>query len=63
MNVVRSTRPGMVARKPGDDRSALFAGVPPVHQLEHPVVDVLKRHVEIRDDLFDSGPGRRTARR
>ncbi len=31
--------------------TGLGPGVPPVHHLEHPVVDVLERHVQVRQDL------------
>ncbi len=37
--------------QPVDDRLRLGPRVTAVHQLEHPVVDVLQRHVQVRDDL------------
>ncbi len=51
MNVVRSTSPGIVALSRLDDRFALRTGMAAIHELEQAVVDVLKRHVEIGNDL------------
>ena len=43
---------GQALPQPCDDRFGLGPRVPPVHHPEHPVVDVLDRHIEVRDDLL-----------
>ena len=63
MNVVRSTRFGNPLAQLVDQLDRLRPIDAALHPLQHRVVDVLQRHVEIGDDLRRAGDRARSVRR
>jgi hypothetical protein len=54
MKVVRTAMPGMPARIRAEQAADVCAARLPLHFPQHPVADVLERHVDVAGDLGHS---------